>query len=249
VSGLPGAPRVLLVDDEPRVLESLVDLLRREFRVSSTSDPDEAVAALAAGDVALVVSDQRMPRLSGAELLARAAALCPDTVRMLLTAYSDVEAVIRGVNEGHMYYYLAKPWDPEGMVGRVREAVGIHRELREHRRIVAELTSLADPLGTARLHVSLLQGGAASLSDANVTLRGALARVRELVEEVRQIREVVPVCMACGRVKRADASWQDIVRYLSEHSEVLSHGLCPDCVEGWRARFLERRPEEGERGT
>jgi hypothetical protein len=146
--------------------------------------------------------------------------------------------LITGVNEGRMYYYLAKPWDPERLLDRVREAAAVHAGLREQGRLIAELASLAAPADAARLQASMLRGQSASLAAANDTLREAAGRLQSAIAEIRSVREVVPLCMGCGRIRRPDASWQDVLRYLAEHTDFLSHGLCPECVESWRVRFL-----------
>jgi response regulator RpfG family c-di-GMP phosphodiesterase len=104
--GKAGAPGILVVDDEVSVLMSVVDLLRKEYDVYATDNADEALALLENENIALVLTDQRMPKMLGYELLSRAAKICPDTVRVLFTAYSNIEAVIQSVNEGRIFKYL-----------------------------------------------------------------------------------------------------------------------------------------------
>lgn len=114
-------PIILLVDDDPQVLRALARDMRarykKDYRIMSTDDPEEALASLkelkrAAEEIALIVSDQRMPKLSGVELLERSKEYFPEAKRMLLTAYSDIETAIRAINEVDLDYYLLKPWDP-----------------------------------------------------------------------------------------------------------------------------------------
>ena len=104
---------VLVVDDEPEITASVAELLGRDYRVLTAGSADEALALLRENEVAVILTDQRMPNGTGAELLARSLDIAPETTRVLFTGYSDISAVIDAVNEGQVYHYLAKPWRPE----------------------------------------------------------------------------------------------------------------------------------------
>ncbi|WP_443218158.1 response regulator [Pseudomonas sp. Gutcm_11s] len=114
--------RVMFVDDEERILRSLAMQFRREYEVLVESDPRRAVERLRSEPVHVVVSDQRMPHMSGAELLAQAAELQPNAVRILLTGYSDLDAAIEALNSGGIFRYLTKPWEPQEMAATLRQA-------------------------------------------------------------------------------------------------------------------------------
>jgi len=112
---------ILTVDDDPLVLAAVARDLRQQyaarFRIVRASDPGSALdsleqLALAADPVALIVADQRMPAMSGVELLVRAKALHPDARTVLLTAYADTDAAISAINDVHLDHYIMKPWDP-----------------------------------------------------------------------------------------------------------------------------------------
>ncbi len=114
-------PIIFLIDDDPQVLRALSRDVRqrykKEYQILSTEDPEEALASLkelkrTGEEVALFVSDQRMPRMTGVELLEKSKSLYPEAKRMLLTAYSDIDTAIRAINETELDYYLLKPWDP-----------------------------------------------------------------------------------------------------------------------------------------
>src|SRR5262249_19343658 len=114
-------PVLLTVDDDPQVLAAIRRDLRSRYReqysVLSAKSGDEALATArelkARGDsLAMVISDQRMPGMPGNEVLARSRELYPLARRVLLTAYSDIEAAVKGINEAHLDHYLSKPWDP-----------------------------------------------------------------------------------------------------------------------------------------
>jgi DNA-binding NtrC family response regulator len=91
-------PTLLVVDDEQEITTSLADLFRRNYHVVTATSADDALAILKQQDVSVIVSDQRMPEKTGSELLAEAQLLNPDVVRIILTGYADIEAVIQAVN-------------------------------------------------------------------------------------------------------------------------------------------------------
>jgi adenylate cyclase len=134
-------PAVLLVDDEPSVLSSLKRLLRSTgYQVLTAESGALALDLLASTKVDLIISDMRMPYMSGAEFLARAQTLYPDTMRILLTGYSEIELVVRAINEGGVYRYLNKPWDDEDLLLTVAQAL----EQRRLRKETERLTELAN---------------------------------------------------------------------------------------------------------
>src|SRR5436305_3883627 len=107
-------PTLVVVDDEPEVLRSLYDLFRLEFRVLTFERPADALAALAeTAEVDVIMSDQRMPEMTGVRFLEAARAVHPDATRLLVTGYADFRAVIDAINRGHVFRYVTKPWDPE----------------------------------------------------------------------------------------------------------------------------------------
>ena len=118
-------PTILLVDDEERILRSLRMLFFSGYNVRMTTDANEAIQILREERIHVIVSDQRMPIMLGAELLRIARETSPATMRILLTGYSDLEASIACVNEGEVYRYLMKPWDAEDVRRTVAEAAAI----------------------------------------------------------------------------------------------------------------------------
>ena len=123
---------LLLVDDEPNILHSLSRLLRREgYTILTCTAPVEAFDMLAKHKVHVVVSDQRMPDMSGTEFLARVRQLYPDTVRLVLTGYTDLESVTDAINRGAIYKFLTKPWDDDQLRDQIREAFRMARQGQE----------------------------------------------------------------------------------------------------------------------
>ena len=137
--GRGSRPTLVVVDDELSVLDSLRDLFRKEFLVHTFENAPDALAALGDLEPAVVLTDQRMPGMSGVEFLRHVKRLHPDATRLLFTGYADIKAVIDAINEGHVFRYLGKPWEPEEMEIVIRQAVEHHRLLVDRRRLVAEL--------------------------------------------------------------------------------------------------------------
>jgi signal transduction histidine kinase len=132
-------PSLLVVDDEPEVLRSVHDLFRLDYHVLGFGRPEEALKALEHDDVDVVLTDQRMPRMTGVEFLSHVKRLRPETTRLLFTGYADIKAIIDAINQGSVFRYITKPWDPEELQTVVRQAVEQHALLGEKRRLLAEL--------------------------------------------------------------------------------------------------------------
>jgi len=135
-------PRILIVDDEEAILETMTFTFMDDYRVLTTADPHEALDLLDENaPVAVVITDQRMPDMTGVELLEKVYERHPDTVRIILTGFADSEATIRAINEGHVYAYVNKPWEPDELKTVVRRAAEHHALTCENRRLLADLQS------------------------------------------------------------------------------------------------------------
>ena len=140
VAGRARRPTLLVVDDEPDVLELGPRLLRIDYRVITFQRGAEALEYLRSGQVAdVILSDQRMPEMTGVEVLRQAKAIRPETTRLLFTAYTDIRTVIDAINQGHVFRYIAKPCDPDELAVVVRQAVEHHNLIVEKNRLLAEL--------------------------------------------------------------------------------------------------------------
>ncbi|MEJ2131286.1 MAG: response regulator [Gammaproteobacteria bacterium] len=125
------AQHVLFVDDEPRVLTSMRALFRRDYHVHLANSGKEALALLKVQPVDVIVTDQRMPGLSGVETLAHVKRLAPNAMRILLTGYADANAIQGSINEGEVFRFLNKPCRPDLLKQTVALAARIARENRE----------------------------------------------------------------------------------------------------------------------
>jgi DNA-binding NtrC family response regulator len=118
-------PCVLFVDDEERILRSLRMLFRGRFEILTTTSGREAIEWVKQRPVHVIVSDQRMPEISGVAVLRAVAEHSPSTMRILLTGYADMEAVTDSVNEGEIFRFIEKPWDGQALIESVEQAARI----------------------------------------------------------------------------------------------------------------------------
>jgi two-component system response regulator HupR/HoxA len=130
---------VLVVDDEPRVLDALEAILAADFRVLRAESGDDALRILGADDVSVIITDQRMPGMTGVELLRRSQEVTPDAVRVVLTAYTDVDSLMEAINTGRIYHFVPKPWDPNELLVVVRRAAERYTLTQENARLRDEL--------------------------------------------------------------------------------------------------------------
>lgn len=120
---LDPANALLLVDDDENILRSLVCLLRSDgYRILTATGGEQALQMLACNEVQVILSDQRMPGMSGSEMLSHAKELYPETVRMVLSGYADLASVTDAINRGNIYKFLIKPWDDDLLRENLREA-------------------------------------------------------------------------------------------------------------------------------
>ena len=166
---------LLVVDDEPAVTISIAEQFRGRYHVRTAGSAAEALTQLRHGDVGVVMADQRLPHVTGSELLARIAVLAPDITRMLMTGYADLEAVRQAVNQGKIYYYLNKPWEVADLETIVEKAFEYHELLHERRRLIEELRQANSALEAK------VQARTQELSEKNAALQAMNALKNEFL--------------------------------------------------------------------
>jgi len=135
---------LLLVDDEENIRRALTRVLRREGYIILQADSGAQALELLQEhpEIGLILSDQRMPHMTGIEFLSQARQICPDTVRIVLSGYTDLNTVTDAINQGEIYKFLTKPWEDDLLRLNVREAFE-HSELRfENQRLAQELQQI-----------------------------------------------------------------------------------------------------------
>jgi response regulator RpfG family c-di-GMP phosphodiesterase len=152
---------VLIVDDEPDVCDSVQDLLRREFRVLKAHSAEEGYRIMQEEEVHIVMSDQRMPQITGIELLTKLKARHPHAIRMLFTGFADLESIIAAINQGHIFQFLKKPWQPEELLAAVRQAALEYDNLEtmamEREQLLDEVSELKDRVSALETEVQKLR--------------------------------------------------------------------------------------------
>jgi response regulator RpfG family c-di-GMP phosphodiesterase len=210
-------PRLLLVDDEPNVIEGLSRRLRREYEIFSAGDGMQALRLLEQeGEMHIIVSDMRMPHMNGAELLSECRKWYPDMVRILLTGQADVESAISAVNEGQIFRFLSKPCPAEVLRGVLRAA------MRQHELVTAERVLLD----------KTLRGALQALSDVL-----ALAMPEAFGKATRIRGHAVALAKACG----IEDVWRvEVAATLSQVGAItLSPGIAHKLYHGERLNAEE----------
>ncbi|MBC7938144.1 MAG: EAL domain-containing protein, partial [Chitinophagaceae bacterium] len=173
---------LLLVDDEQNILAALRRLLRRDgYRILTANSAAEGLQCLACEEVDVILSDQRMPGMTGVEFLHRAKDLYPNTLRLVLSGYTELQSIIDAVNEGAIYKFLTKPWDDERLRGHIADAFRQKELADENRRLVAKVDRANVDLATLndKLARTLLQQrGQVDL------LAASRSNLREVFEEL-----------------------------------------------------------------
>ena len=209
-------PRVLCVDDEPRVLEGLALHLRRRFQLFLAVSGEQALEKLkAAGGAAVVISDMRMPGMNGAALLAKVRALYPEATRILLTGEPGRDTLVSAVNTGQIFRFLTKPCPPEELIASVQAAVEQHRLVTSERILLQEtligcihslvdVLALTNPVAFGRAsrlrrqalafaeHLGCAQGFWQLEASAMLSQLGYLSLPTELVEKIYYGERLTP---------------------------------------------------------
>ncbi|MDN5517380.1 MAG: response regulator [Pseudomonas sp.] len=216
--------RILFVDDEERILRSLAMQFRRHYEVLTESDPLRALQRLREEHIHVLVSDQRMPQMSGAQLLAEAREIAPNTLRILLTGYSDLDAAVDALNNGGIFRYLTKPWDPQEMAFTLRQAAEL--AVRQ----VQSLQSVTSEKFSAPLSVLLLDDEPDTLGVVGefcVAGGHRLLRARNLAEAMLQLNNE-SVDILVSDLKLAGDDTAPLLKTLAQaHPRLLSLVVTP----------------------
>ena len=131
--------RILYVDDEVNNLKSFKATFRREFKVHIAESAAAGFELLKEKPVEIIISDQRMPDMTGVEFFEKLTEDNPEPIRILLTGYSDIDAVIGAINKGRVYHYITKPWDERYLRNIINNAYEIYRLRAENKMLMEDL--------------------------------------------------------------------------------------------------------------
>jgi signal transduction histidine kinase len=221
---------ILIVDDEPDVVASVKDLLRLDYRVLGATRASEGLAVLEREPVQVVMTDQRMPEMTGVELLEQARAKRPEAMRLLFTGYADVRAVVDAINRGNVYRYINKPWDPDELMAIIREACDRYDLLAERRQLMDELQAKNAEL--ERANAELKRGD---------ELKSAFIRVasHELRTPLTILMGLADLSARQGSAAEPLAGW---IKRIHSAGQRLQH-LIDQLVTMLAAQQFERRPD------
>ncbi len=176
-------PKLLVVDDEPDNLDLLYRTFHREYRVLRAENGPAALEILAKeGDVAVIISDQRMPLMSGTEFLSLTATKYPDIIRIILTGYTDVEDLVEAINSGKVFKYVTKPWNADELKGVVRQAMDTHNVLKVRTRELCRALRRESLLNTVTNTIRNAQYGPSGSSPLKQILQRIVETVGLLLE-------------------------------------------------------------------
>jgi two-component system response regulator HupR/HoxA len=175
-SGCAPTYGILVVDDEPAVLESLELTLGGEHRIFAAQSAEAGLAILEDEDIALIIADQGLPSMSGVEFLERAVQIAPAAIRVMLSGRSEFACLVRAINDGHIHRYIEKPWEPDELRREVNRALEAHA-----------LDGSNAPLASA-------------LADANARLRAENAHLHGEIEREYAFERIVGSSPAMKRV-------------------------------------------------
>src|SRR5450432_3668247 len=178
---------ILVVDDEQDNLDAFRFNFRKTFDILTATSGAEALAILAEKNVAVIVTDQRMPKMTGVELLREVRAKTPETVGIILTAFTDVDVLIEAINLGQVYRYITKPWDAKEVRGVMQYAIERYHLHAENKRLAAQLSEYTGYLNQ-QLHGEFDFGN----------IIGESAPLREVLEKVEQVAPTISTILLRG---------------------------------------------------
>lgn len=205
----PKKPKMLVVDDEPDNLDLLYRTFRRDFSVLKADSGVRALELLATeGEVAVIISDQRMPEMKGTEFLSKTLPQFPNTVRIILTGFTDIEDLVDAINSGQVYKYITKPWDPNELKAVVQRAAETYELLNQR----------TEELYRAQVQTRLF------------------ANIMQVAQEAEDLQKALTaIAMALGDNFLADVC---IVQLVKDGTLALTYGVHTpgDPVENWLAQ-------------
>jgi response regulator RpfG family c-di-GMP phosphodiesterase len=182
--------KILIVDDELPNIRLLERLFRQEYYCLTATSGEDAIKLLDQHEIAVIITDQRMPQMTGIELLKKSADRRPHMVRILLTGYTDVEALVEAVNCGLVYMYVSKPWNNEDLKLRISRAVQHYEQNKQQHALVAANDRLTARIKEMKLGFVKSMSGILKMKDEFIYARGArVSRYATVIGEYLALNE------------------------------------------------------------
>ncbi len=243
---------LLVIDDEPDVTQSLRRQFRRDYSVHLAGSAQEGFEIMARVPIQVIISDQRMPGMSGSEFFDRAKHDYPDAIRLLLTGYADLDAVIQAINDGNIFRYITKPWDPAELDTIVDQAF-VHHDLIMENRLLIERLRVANQTLEERVEERTreLREANAQLEQVNKVkdrvlgvvahdLRGPLGSSRMCMELARETEEAEERDELLRETTETIGKMQDLVNDLLDSTVIDSGKLVLNREATDVREFLDR---------
>lgn len=161
---------LLLVDDEENISRSLLRLFRQDnYKIYTANSGKQGLEILKSNDIGVIISDQRMPEMSGTEFLNQVSKLYPDTIRIVLSGYTELKSVTDAINEGKIYKFLTKPWDDKLLRQNIEDAFRQYELVEENKRLSLELKNANEEL--KRVNAKLANNVKTEARNAQINLR------------------------------------------------------------------------------
>lgn len=222
-------PTVLVVDDEVRSQEALRRTLDEEFSVFTAGSADEAMQVMGAEFVQIILCDQRMPGTSGVEFLRQVRAQWPDTIRIILSGYTETEDIIAGINDAGIWQYLLKPWHPEQLLLTLKGAANLWRLQQDNQRLSLELRESPAQL---QARVAAKRASAAARAGFERITRAADSPLNALCEQAMKVAPHDLAILITGESGTGKELLARAIHYASSRAErgfvVENCGALPD---------------------
>ena len=206
-------PSILYVDDEQANLSAFKFEFRRFYNINLALSGEQGLEIVKQGNIDVAISDQRMPEMTGVEFLERLATQYPLVGRILVTAYSDIGAIIQAINQAKVSCYISKPWNGQYFKSQIDNAVEVRRLKFENEQLILDLN---------RQNLQL--------KEHSVEREQMIVDLQQALDKVKQLSGLLPICANCHKIRNDEGYWQRLEIYFMEHSDTrFSHGICPDC--------------------
>ncbi len=223
------SPAVLLVDDERRSLDAMRMALEEEFEIFSAQSAEEALKILTEEWIQVIFCDQRMPGMTGVELLTLMRERWPETLRVIVTGYSDTEDIISAINDAGIYQFLAKPWHPDQLLVTARNGARLFALQREHDRLAIELKQL---VGTAEARLAATRAAVKRGFSFDAIIRAPHSPIEEVCGLAAQIATFDVPALLLGETGTGKELLARAIHYGSLRSDKPFHavncGAIPD---------------------
>lgn len=204
--------KILIVDDEIANLQKLKRTFAGTYTVLEATSGKEALAILEKEPVAAIITDQKMPSMNGVEFLARSLGPSPDSVRIILTGYTEVEDLMDAINEGQVHRYITKPWEPVSLREAVRKELESWELRRENDRLSRELQKINDALATENVRLKKEVEGLRKEPSGILYQSRAMSRLIEMLDKVVTTESTVLIQGETGTGKEL------LARYIHKNS-------------------------------